>query len=444
MNAAQTGAQALEHYWMPFTDNRRFKQAPKMIASAKDMYYVTENGKQVLDGLATLWCVNAGHCRPKIVEAIRRQAGELDYASSFSLGHRLPFQVAARVAELTPPGLDHVFFTNSGSEAADTALKIALAYHRLKGEPTRTRFIGREKGYHGVNLAGISVGGVSLNRKAYAGMLLPGVDHLRHTQDLKTRAFVRGCAESGAELADELEERLIPLHGAENIAAVIVEPVSGAGGVLVPPKGYLKRLREITRKHGILLILDEVITGFGRLGTPFAAQYFDIEPDLMMFAKAITSGTVPLGGVIASDAIYETFMNTQSAGVEFFHGYTYSGHPLACAAAMGTLDTYAEEGLLTRANGALAQSFEDAIHAFKGAPHVIDCRNLGLIGAIELEPRPGAPGARGFEVFEKCWAKGVYVRPIGDNIGFCPPLIVEQKHFDQMFGAVAEVLKTVA
>lgn len=444
MNAAQTGAQALEHYWMPFTDNRRFKQAPKMIASAKDMYYVTEDGKRVLDGLATLWCVNAGHCRPKIVEAIRKQAGELDYASSFSLGHPLPFRVAARVAELTPPGLDHVFFTNSGSEAADTALKIALAYHRLKGEPSRTRFIGREKGYHGVNLAGISVGGVSMNRKAYAGGLLPSVDHLRHTQDLKTRAFVRGCAASGAELADELEERIIPLHGAENIAAVIVEPVSGAGGVLVPPRGYLQRLREITRRHGILLILDEVITGFGRLGTPFAAQYFGVEPDLMMFAKAITSGTVPLGGVIASDAVYEAFMSAKAAGVEFFHGYTYSGHPLACAAAMGTLDTYAEEGLLTRANGALAQSFEDAIHAFKGAPHVIDCRNLGLIGAIELAARPGAPGARGFEVFEKCWEKGVYVRPIGDNVGFCPPLIVEQKHFDQMFGAVAEVLKTVA
>jgi beta-alanine--pyruvate transaminase len=444
MNAARSGAQALEHYWMPFTDNRRFKRAPKMIASAKDMYYVTEDGKQVLDGLATLWCVNAGHCRPKIVEAIRNQAGTLDYAASFSLGHRLPFQVAARVAELAPQALNHVFFTNSGSEAADTALKIALAYHRLKGEPSRTRFIGREKGYHGVNLAGISVGGVALNRKAYAGGLLPAVDHLRHTQDLKTRAFVRGCAESGAELADELEERIIPLHGAENIAAVIVEPVSGAGGVLVPPKGYLERLREITRRHGILLILDEVITGFGRLGTPFAAQHFGIEPDLMMFAKAITSGTVPLGGVIASDAVYEAFMGAPGAGVEFFHGYTYSGHPLACAAAMGTLDTYADEKLLTRASGALAKAFEEGIHAFKGAPHVVDCRNLGLIGAIELAPRAGAPGARGFEVFEKCWEKGVYVRPIGDNIGFCPPLIVEQKHLDQMFGAVAEVLPTVA
>jgi beta-alanine--pyruvate transaminase len=444
MNAAQSGAPALEHYWMPFTDNRRFKRAPKMIASAKEMYYTTEDGKQVLDGLATLWCVNAGHCRPRIVEAIRKQAGELDYASSFSLGHRLPFRVAARIAELTPPSLNHVFFTNSGSEAADTALKIALAYHRLSGQASRTRIIGREKGYHGVNLAGISVGGVPMNRKAYAGMLLPGVDHLRHTQDLKTRAFVRGCADSGADLADELEERIIPLHGAENIAAVIVEPVSGAGGVLVPPKGYLERLREITRRHGILLILDEVITGFGRLGTPFAAQYFDIEPDLMMFAKAVTSGTVPLAGVIASDTIFDTFMNAQGAGVEFFHGYTYSGHPLACAAAMGALDTYADEGLLTRANGALAKAFEDGVHGLKGAPHVIDCRNLGLIGAIELAPRPGAPGARGFEVFEKCWEKGAYVRPIGDHVAFCPPLIVEQKHFDQIFGTVDEVLKTVS
>jgi beta-alanine--pyruvate transaminase len=443
MKTAQSSVQTLEHYWMPFTDNRRFKRAPKMIASAKEMYYTTEDGKQVLDGLATLWCVNAGHCRPRIVEAIRKQAGELDYASSFSLGHRLPFQVAARVAQLAPPSLNHVFFTNSGSESADTALKVAVAYHRIRGEASRTHIIGRERGYHGVNLAGISVGGVPMNRKAYAGVLLPGVDHLRHTQDLTTRAFVRGCAEGGAELANELEERIIPLHGAENIAAVIVEPVSGAGGVLVPPKGYLERLREITRRHGILLILDEVITGFGRLGTPFAAQYFDIEPDLMMFAKAVTSGTVPLAGVVASDAIFETFMSAQGAGVEFFHGYTYSGHPLACAAAMGALDTYAEEGLLTRATGTVAKAFEDGIHAFKGAPHVIDCRNLGLIGAIELAPRLGAPGARAFEVFEKCWEKGVYVRPVGDNVCFCPPLIAEQKHLDQMFGAVAEVLKTV-
>jgi beta-alanine--pyruvate transaminase len=434
----------LEHYWMPFTDNRRFKQAPKLVASAKDMYYTTSDGRQVLDGLATLWCVNAGHCRPRIVEAIRRQAGELDFASSFSLGHPLPFKVAERVAELAPRGMGHVFFTNSGSESVDTALKIALAYHRLRGEATRTRFIGRERGYHGVNLAGISVSGVPMNRRAFAGAMLPGVDHLRHTQDLAARAFVRGCAASGAELANELEERLVPLHGAENIAALIVEPVAGAGGVLVPPQGYLAKLREICTRHGILLIFDEVITGWGRLGAPFAAQVFGVEPDLITFAKGITSGSVPLGGVLVKDAIYDTFMASSGAGVQFFHGYTYSGHPLGCAAALGALDTYAEEGLLTRAAGGIAQVFEDGVHALKGLPNVVDCRNLGLIGAVELAPRPGAPGARAFEAFERCWERGVFVRPIGDALGFCPPLIAEPKHLDQLFGTVAEVLKTVA
>lgn len=434
----------LEHFWMPFTDNRRFKQAPKMVVAAKDMYYTTDDGRQVLDGLATLWCVNAGHCRPRIVEAIRKQAGELDMASSFSVGHPLPFRLAERIAAIAPHDLNHVFFANSGSEAVDTALKIALAYHRIRGEATRFKFIGRERGYHGVNIAGVSVSGVPVNRKAFAAALLPGVDHLRHTQDLSSRAFVRGCAETGAELADELEQRIIPLHGAENIAAVIVEPVSGAGGVLVPPKNYLKRLREICTKHGILLILDEVITGWGRLGAPFAAQYFGVTPDLIIFAKGITSGSVPLGGVIASDRIFDTFMDSKGSGVEFFHGYTYSGHPLACAAAMGTLDTYEDEGLLTRAAGAIGKAFEDGIHAMKGMAHVVDCRNLGLIGAVELAPRRDAPGARAFEVFEKCWAKGVFVRPIGETVGMCPPLIVETKHLEQMFGTVAEVLKTVA
>jgi len=434
----------LEHFWMPFTDNRRFKQAPKLVVAAKDMYYTTDDGRQVLDGLSTLWCVNAGHCRPRIVAAIRKQAGVLDVASSFSMGHPLPFRLAERIAAIAPDDLNHVFFANSGSEAVDTALKIALAFHRIRGEATRFKFIGRERGYHGVNLAGVSVSGVPLNRKAFAAALLPGVDHLRHTQDLASRAFVRGCPETGAELADELEQRIIPLHGAENIAAVIVEPVAGAGGVLVAPKGYLARLREICTKHGILLIFDEVITGWGRLGTPFAAQHFGVTPDLITFAKGITSGSVPLGGVIASDRIFETFMASKDSGVEFFHGYTYSGHPLACAAALGTLDTYEEEGLLTRASGAIGKAFEDGLHAMKGLPNVIDCRNLGLIGAVELAPRPGAPGARAFEVFEKCWAKGVFVRPIGDTLGMCPPLIVEKKHLEQMFGAVAEVLKTVA
>jgi beta-alanine--pyruvate transaminase len=406
------------------------------------MYYTLADGRQVLDGLATLWCVNAGHCRPKVVEAIRRQAGELDFASSFSLGHPLPFRVAERVAKLAPAGMGHVFFTNSGSESVDTALKMAIAYHRLRGEASRTRFIGRERAYHGVNIAGLSVSGMLANRKAYSGAMLPSVDHLRHTQDLSARAFVRGEAESGAELADELEARIVALHDASNIAAVIVEPVSGAGGVLVPPKGYLARLREICTRHGILLIFDEVITGWGRLGTPFAAQYFGVEPDMITFAKGITSGSVPLGGVIVKDAIYETFMNSPNAGVQFFHGYTYSGHPLACAAALGALDTYEEEGLFTRASQ-LGSYFESGVHSMKGLPSVIDCRNLGLIGAVELSPRPGAPGARALEAFDKCWAKGVFVRPIGDALAFCPPLIVEAKHLDELFGRVAEVLRTL-
>ncbi len=441
MNAAQRPSQPenLEHYWMPYTNNRAFKLSPRMIASAAGMYYTTVEGKKVLDGLATLWCVNAGHCRPKIVEAIRKQAGILDFSSSFSLGHPLPFEVARRISELTPEGLDHVFFVNSGSEAVDTALKIALAYHRLKGEATRTRFIGRERGYHGVNIAGISVGGVPVNRKAY-GLMIPGVDHLRHTQDLARSAFSRGQPAAGAEFADELEQRIIPLHDASNIAAVIVEPVSGAGGVLIPPQGYLQRLRQICDKHGILLIFDEVITGFGRLGKPFASEYFGVTPDLITFAKGITSGTVPMGGVIVKRGIYDTFMQAAGNGIDFFHGYTYSGHPLASAAALGTLDTYAEEDLLTRAQ-AMASKFEDGVHAFKGLPHVVDCRNLGLIGAIEFAPREGAPGARAKEVFERCWDRGVFVRAIGDNIAFCPPLIVENKHLDEMFGVVVDVVR---
>ena len=432
----------LQHYWMPFTDNRRFKAKPRLVASAKDMYYTTVEGKQVLDGLATLWCVNAGHGRPRIVEAIRNQAGELDFASSFALGHPLPFRLAERIAAIAPKGMERVFFTNSGSEAVDTALKMAIAYHRLRGEGTRTRFIGRERSYHGVNIGGTSVGGVASNRKAYSGILLPGVDHLRHTHDLSRNAFSKGQPRHGAELANELEERLIPLHDAANIAALIVDPVAASGGVLVPPDGYLQRLREICTKHGILLIFDEVITGWGRLGTPFAAQRFGIEPDLMTFAKGITSGAVPLGGVIVKNSVHETFMNAQGAGMEFFHGYTYSGHPLACAAGIAALDTYEEEGLFTRTD--LARAFEDGVHSLKGLPHVVDCRNLGLIGAIELASRPGAPSERGYEVFEKCWDRGVFVRPVGDSVAFCPPLIAQKKHLDQMFGTVAEVLKTVA
>jgi beta-alanine--pyruvate transaminase len=431
----------LEHYWMPFTDNRRFKAKPKLVTAAKDMYFTTAEGRQVLDGLATLWCVNAGHGRPRIVQAIQRQAAELDFAASFSISHPLPFRLAGRVAALAPRGMGHVFFTNSGSEAIDTALKIALAWQRLRGEGTRTRFVGRERSYHGVNIAGLSIGGVQSNRKAYSGALLPGVDHLRHTH-LSQNYFSRGEPLHGAELADELEERIIARHDASNIAAVVVDPVSASGGVLVPPKGYLARLRDICTRHGILLVFDEVITGWGRLGTAFAAQRFGIEPDLITFAKGITSGAVPLGGVIVKDSIYETFTAAPGAGIEFFHGYTYSGHPLACAAGIATLDTYEEEGLFEKAKK-LERAFEDGIHAFKGAPHVVDCRNLGLIGAIELASRPGAYGARGFEVFERCWDKGVFVRPVGDALAFCPPLIAEKKHLDEMFGTVAEVLKTL-
>jgi beta-alanine--pyruvate transaminase len=431
----------LDHYWMPFTDNRRFRAKPRLVTAAKDMYYTTAEGRQVLDGLATLWCVNAGHCRPRIIEAIRAQAGELDFASSFSLGHPLPFRLAERIAAIAPEGMGQVFFTNSGSEAVDTALKMAIAYHRLRGEGTRTRFIGRERSYHGVNIGGMSVGGVPTNRKAYAGTLLSNVDHLRHTQ-LAENAFSKGQPARGADLADELESRVIPLHDASNIAAVVIDPVQASGGVLIPPRDYLQRLREICTRHGILLIFDEVITGYGRLGTPFAAQYFGVRPDLMTFAKGITSGAVPLGGVIASEAIHRTFMEAKGGGIEFFHGYTYSGHPLACAAAIATLEVYAEEKLFQNAKN-LAAYFEQGVHSLQGLPNVIDCRNLGLIGAVELAPRPGAPGERGYEAFEKCWDKGVYVRPIGDALAFCPPLIAEKKHLDQMFGAVGEVLKSL-
>jgi beta-alanine--pyruvate transaminase len=432
----------LDHYWMPFTDNRRFRAKPRLVTAAKDMYYTTAEGRQVLDGLATLWCVNAGHCRPRIIEAIRAQAGELDFASSFSLGHPLPFRLAERIAAIAPEGMGQVFFTNSGSEAVDTALKMAIAYHRLRGEGTRTRFIGRERSYHGVNIGGMSVGGVPTNRKAYAGTLLTNVDHLRHTQIDENR-FSKGQPQNGVDLAEELESRVIPLHDASNIAALIVDPVQASGGVLVPPKGYLQRLREICTRHGILLIFDEVITGYGRLGTPFAAQYFGVQPDLMTFAKGVTSGAVPLGGVIASEALHRTFMEAKGGGIEFFHGYTYSGHPLACAAGIATLEVYEEEKLFQNSK-TLAAYFEQGVHSLKGLPNVIDCRNLGLIGAVELAPRPGAAGERGYEAFEKCWDKGVYVRPVGDALAFCPPLIAEKKHLDQMFGAVAEVLKDLS
>jgi beta-alanine--pyruvate transaminase len=431
----------LDAYWMPFTANRQFKQAPRLLAKSSGMHFWTPEGRQVLDAAAGLWCVNAGHNRPKIVEAIQRQAAELDFAPPFNMAHPKAFELAERLVELTPPGLSKVFYTNSGSESVETALKMAIAYHRARGEGSRTRLIGRERGYHGVNFGGISVGGIVSNRKMF-GTLLAGVDHIRHTHDLARNAYAVGQPEHGAELADDLE-RLVALHDASTIAAVIVEPIAGSTGVLLPPKGYLERLRSICDKHGILLIFDEVITGFGRTGTPFGAQRFGVTPDLMCVAKGITNGCVPMGAVFARQFIHDAFMNGPEHLIEFFHGYTYSAHPLACAAALGTLDTYAEEGLLTRA-AQMEGYFADAVHSLKGLPNVIDIRNLGLVGGIELAPAAGEPGKRGFAVFLDAWERGVFLRTTADTIALSPPLIVEKAHIDQMVGTLADCLKRVA
>ena len=430
--------QAMDAYWMPFTANRQFKQAPRMLAKSSGMHYWTPEGRQILDGIAGLWCVNAGHARPKIVQAIAEQAAEMDFAPPFNMGHPKAFELAERLIELTPAGLNRVFYTNSGSEAVETALKIAIGYHRARGEGSRTRLIGRERGYHGVNFGGISVGGIVGNRKTF-GPLLPGVDHIRHTHDLARNAFSRGVPEHGAELADDLE-RLVALHDASTIAAVIVEPVAGSTGVLLPPKGYLQRLRSICDKHGILLIFDEVITGFGRLGSPFAATHFGVTPDLMTVAKGITNGCVPMGAVFAKQAIHDAFMTGPEHLIEFLHGYTYSAHPLACAAALGTLDTYAEDNLLTR-GATMAPVFENALHSLKGVPHVIDIRNIGLVGGIELDPIPGNPGKRAFDTFLECWERGLLIRTTGDTIALSPPLIVESSHIDQIVSTIADVLK---
>jgi beta-alanine--pyruvate transaminase len=425
---------------MGFTNNRAFKSDPRMLAGAKGMYYFTPDGRAVLDAVAGLWCVNAGHGREKIVEAIRRQAGELDYAPTFNLGHPLIFELASRLRGQLPGNLDHLFFCNSGSEAVDSALKIALAYQRAVGQGARTRFIGRERGYHGVGFGGISVGGMVGNRRTF-GALLPGVDHLRHTHGAGP-AFTRGQGATGAELADDLE-RLVALHGADTIAAVIVEPVAGSTGVLVPPKGYLERLRQIATRHGILLIFDEVITGFGRLGAATAAEYFGVTPDLMSLAKGITNGSVPMGAVAADARIYEAVVNGAAPGIELFHGYTYSGHPLAAAAGLATLDVYAEEGLFARA-ASLAPYWEDAVHSLAGQPNVIDVRNLGLVGAVELEPREGAPGTRAAEVFTRCFEAGLLVRYTGETIALSPPLILEKAHIDEIAGKLGEVIAQVA
>ena len=431
----------LDAFWMPFTASRQFKSAPRLLAKAKGMHYWTPEGRQVLDAAAGLWCVNAGHARPKIVRAIAEQAEEMDFAPAFNMAHPKAFELATKLVALAPERLQKVFYTNSGSEAVETALKMAIGYHRARGEGQRTRLIGRERGYHGVNFGGISVGGIAGNRKTF-GPMLGGTDHLSHTHDLKKNAFTRGQPEHGAELADELE-RIVALHDASTIAAVIVEPVAGSTGVLIPPKGYLERLRAICDKHGILLIFDEVITGFGRLGSPFASQHFGVTPDLMTVAKGITNGCVPMGAVFARRDIHDVFMQGPEHAIEFPHGYTYSAHPLACAASLGTLETYADEGLLTRA-ARMSGGFEHAVHSLDESPHVIDVRNIGLVGAIELEAVPGSPGKRGFDVLRACFERGVLIRTTGDIIALSPPLIVEESHIDQAISTIADVLKTVA
>ncbi|MBI1685800.1 aspartate aminotransferase family protein [Caulobacter hibisci] len=434
------GANDLDAYWMPFTPNRRFKANPRLLASAKGMHYQTPDGREILDATAGLWCVNAGHGREQITEAIRKLAGELDYAPSFNLGHPLAFAFASRLAQVTPKGLDRIFFTNSGSESVDTALKIALAYHRARGKGTKTRLIGRERAYHGVGFGGISVGGIPKNR-LYFGSLLTGVDHLPHTHGLPENVFAQGQPQHGAHLADDLE-RIVALHDASNIAAVIVEPVSGSTGVLVPPEGYLQKLRAICDKHDILLIFDEVITGFGRVGAPFAADRFGVTPDLLCMAKGLTNAAVPAGAVAASTAIYEAMLDGADSPIELFHGYTYSGHPLACAAGLATLEIYQSEGLFERAL-AIEPYWRAAVHSLRDARHVIDIRDFGLIAGIELSPRPGAATARAMEAFEAAFDQGLLIRVTGDIIALSPPLIIEEAQIDRVVETIRKVLAAV-
>ncbi len=432
---------SLAAFWMPFTANRAFKAEPRLFASARDMHYFTPDGRAVLDGTGGLWCVNAGHCRAPIVAAIQRTAAELDYAPTFQLGHPGAFELSTRLAALMPDGLDRIFLASSGSEAVDSALKIALAYHRARGEGGRTRLIGRERGYHGTGFGGISVGGLVNNRRAF-GTLLTGVDHLPHTHSLSDMAFSRGQPGWGAHLADDLE-RLVALHGAETIAAVIVEPVAGSTGVLVPPAGYLERLREITVKHGILLIFDEVITAFGRLGVATAAERFGVTPDLITMAKGLTNGAVPMGAIAASRAVHDAIVDAAAAdGIELFHGYTYSGHPLAAAAGIATLDLYRDDALFERARS-LETRWETALHRLREARHVIDLRTIGLVAAIELAPLEGCPGKRGTALFHACFDAGLLVRATGDTIALSPPLIVDEAQIDAMFGMLAEQINRI-
>ena len=429
----------LAAFWMPFTANRAFKAAPRLLASASGMYYTSSDGRQVLDGTAGLWCVNAGHCRAAIVEAIRKTAGELDFGPTFQLAHPLVFDLASRLAAQMPDGLDRIFFTNSGSESVDTALKIALAYQRTRGQGTRTRLIGRERGYHGVGFGGISVGGIGNNRRQF-GNLLTGVDHLPHTHDM-ANAFTHGRPTNGAHLADDLE-RIVALHGADTIAAVIVEPMAGSTGVLIPPIGYLERLREICTKHGIVLIFDEVITAFGRLGGATAAEVLGVTPDIITMAKGLTNAAVPMGAVAVSRTIHDTVVDGGPDGIELFHGYTYSGHPLAAAAGLATLDLYRDEALFERAAG-MAGYWESAVHSLKGKRHVIDVRNIGIVAGIELEPRAGQVGKRAMELFHRCFDTGLLIRVTGDIIALSPPLIVERAQIDEMVGRIGDLLETI-
>lgn len=435
---------SLENYWMPFTANRQFKAASRLFTGAKDMHYTTDDGRQVLDGTAGLWCVNAGHARAQITRAVEHQLATLDFAPSFQMGHPIAFDFAEKLGAIAPGTesnrLDRVFFTGSGSESVDTALKIAIAYQRSIGQGTRTRLIGRERGYHGVGFGGISVGGILNNRRVFPQ--LPGTDHLRHTHDLEKNAFTKGQPEHGADLADDLE-RLVALHGAETIAACIVEPVAGSTGVLIPPKGYLKRLRDICTKHGILLIFDEVITGFGRLGAPFATDYFGVTPDLVTTAKGLTNGAIPMGAVFASRQVHDGLMTGPDAAIELFHGYTYSGHPAACAAGLAALDIYEKEGLLTRA-ASLEASWHDAIHSLKGLSNVVDIRTIGLIGGIELASRPDAAGSRAYDIFVDCFHKGLLIRVTGDIIALSPPLIIDEDQISEIVDKLAQAIKNVS
>ncbi|MBA8839186.1 aspartate aminotransferase family protein [Ochrobactrum sp. RH2CCR150] len=439
----KTNAPSLENFWMPFTANRQFKAAPRLLASASGMYYTDTDGHQVLDGTAGLWCCNAGHGRKRITEAVERQISTMDFAPTFQMGHNIAFDFAEKLAAIAPGGpaaqLDRVFFTNSGSESVDTALKIAIAYQRAIGQGTRTMVLGREKGYHGVGFGGISVGGLVNNRRVFPQI---PADHMRHTLDIERNAFSKGLPAHGIELADDLE-RLVQLHGAEKIAAVIIEPMSGSAGVVLPPKGYLERIRATADKYGILLIFDEVITGFGRLGTPFAVDYFGVVPDLVTTAKGLTNGAIPMGAVFAARKVYDGLMTGPENAIELFHGYTYSGHPVACAAGLATLEVYAEEGLLTR-GAQLADHWQEALHSLKDAPNVVDIRNLGLVGAIELSSRKDAPGARAYGVFVDCFKKGLLIRVTGDVIALSPPLIVEKEQIDTIVSVIRDALKRAA